>query len=152
MNYDSTADTLFHIKRVNEFLIDASTELLRRGKVHDNSKLEYPEKELFDELTPMLKNLEFGSEEYNESLLRLKPALDHHYAANSHHPQHYPDGIKGMDLFDLIEMFVDWKAAGERTKGGNMNKSIEVNSERFNMSDDLQHIFLNTAHRWKMNF
>lgn len=148
MRYDSTADTLLHIKRVNELLIDSSTELLRRGKVHDQSKLNSPEKELFDEMTPILKTLEFGSKEYSDSLEKLKPALDHHYANNSHHPQFYSDGIDGMDLFDLIEMFVDWKAAGERTKDGNMEKSIRHNERRFNMSDQLVSIFQNTEKRW----
>ena len=49
-----------------------------------------------------------------------------------------------MNLFDLMEMFFDWKAAGERTKDGNMVKSIEVNSQRFGMSKQLRTIFENT--------
>jgi hypothetical protein len=49
MEYDSTADTLLHIKRVAELLTQASCELINRANVHDNSKLSSPEKELFDE-------------------------------------------------------------------------------------------------------
>ena len=44
------------------------------------------EKELFDKWTPILKTLEYGSEEYKDSLKNLKVALDHHYENNSHHP------------------------------------------------------------------
>ena len=55
MEYDSSKDTLLHIKRVNELLISASQELLNRGIKHDDSKLKQPEKELFDEYTPKLK-------------------------------------------------------------------------------------------------
>ena len=55
MNYDSKADTLLHIKRVAELMTNASSELIRRANVHDNSKLESTEKELFDEFTPKLK-------------------------------------------------------------------------------------------------
>lgn len=144
MSYDSSAETLKHIRRVNDYLIDASCELLQRAKKHDQSKLEEPEKSTFDEVTPLLAGLTFGSEEYTEATKRIKPALDHHYSVNTHHPQHYENGINGMNLFDLMEMFFDWKAAGERTKDGNMVKSIEVNSQRFGMSKQLRTIFENT--------
>lgn len=143
--YDSTADTLKHIKRVSVLLNEAAARLMHRANVHDNSKLYDPEKELFDEYTPKLANCEYGSEEYQQFLIGLKPALDHHYAKNSHHPEHYPNGIDGMDLFDVIEMFFDWKAASERHATGNIEKSIEINKDRFKMSDQLVNIFKNTA-------
>ena len=149
--FDSTADTLKHIKRVNELLIDASCEILSRAKKHDQSKLEEPEKSAFDEVTPFLKNYKYGSEEYRESTRKIKPALDHHYSLNSHHPQHYENGINGMNLFDLIEMFFDWKASGERTSEGNMENSIEINSERFGMSKQLKSIFNNTLNFYENN-
>lgn len=150
MNYDSTADTLLHIKRVNELLIDCSKELLHRAKVHDSSKLTSPEKELFDEYTPKLKGCTYGSDQYKEYLSELKVALDHHYAHNSHHPEHYESGIDDFDLFDLVEMFMDWKAATERHDDGGIYKSIEHNKKRFDMSDQLCNILENTAKR--MNF
>jgi hypothetical protein len=142
--YDSKADTLEHIKKVNNYLIDASIKLLQRAKIHDDSKLESPEKELFDIMTPKLAGMTYGSQEYKDSLDELAPALEHHYKNNSHHPQFYENGIDGMDLFDVIEMFFDWKAAGERTKGGDMMKSILINKDRFGMSDQLASIFTNT--------
>jgi hypothetical protein len=49
-----------------------------------------------------------------------------------------------MDLIDLVEMFCDWKAATLRHKDGDINKSIEINSQRFKMSDQLKKIFINT--------
>ena len=99
----------------------------------------------FDKLTPLLAGSEFGSSEYRDFLKQLKPALDHHYAKNSHHPEHYWDGINGMDLFDIIEMFADWKAASERHENGDIYKSIEINKRRFEMSAQLKQIFINTA-------
>lgn len=144
-DYDSTADTLFHIRRVSQLMGEAAQELIRRGSAHDQSKLEDPEKALFDKYTPILKTLVYGSEEYKASLAALKPALDHHYAHNSHHPEFYQNGIDGMDLFDIIEMFFDWKVAGERNKGGSILRSIDVNKDRFKMSDQLVQIFKNTA-------
>ena len=92
-NYDSSKDTLLHIKRVNELLLLFAQELMDRAICHDNSKLYDPEKPLFDKMTPRLKGLTYGSEEYKKSLAELKPALDHHYAHNSHHPEYYKNGI-----------------------------------------------------------
>ncbi len=151
MNYDSTIDTLLHIKRVAELLSNASSELIRRATVHDNSKLESPEKEIFDEFTPKLKNSTYGSEEYKEFLSSMRVALDHHYKMNTHHPEHYPGGVNDFDLFDLLEMFFDWKAATERHADGNIYRSIEINKERFALSDQIANIFKNTAERlnWK---
>ena len=147
MQYDSSADTLRHIKRVNELMGEAAICLIRRSQIHDDSKLEEPEKSAFDIATPKLKDLVFGTPEYQQSLDDLKPALDHHYANNSHHPQFYKDGIDGMCLFDLLEMVIDWKAAGERGKRGNIFKSIDINKERFGVSDQLHQILINTAER-----
>lgn len=149
MQYDSKIDTLQHIKRVNELLMHASSELLIRAGKHDSTKLESPEKELFDEYTPKLKDCTYGSDEYKGFLTELKVALDHHYANNSHHPEHYENGVNGFDLFDLIEMFFDWKAATERHNDGDIRKSIAINKDRFKISEQLCDIFRNTADRMK---
>lgn len=127
MEYDSKADTLEHIKRVNELMGNGAIELIRRGNIHDTSKLNSPEKELFDKYTPMLKDTTYGSEEYKYYLTQLKVALNHHYSNNSHHPEFYRNGINDFDLFDLFEMLMDWKAATERHADGNIMKSIDIN-------------------------
>ncbi len=143
--YDSTTDTLFHIKRVNELLILITQELLKRAVKHDESKLSNPEKDLFDIHTPKLKNMSYGSEEYKKSLKDLEPALKHHYKNNLHHPEHYKNGINDFTLIDLIELFCDWKASSERHKDGDIYRSIMINKERFGMSDQLSNILKNTA-------
>ncbi len=151
MTYDSKMDTLNHIERVRELLYEACSNFERRAYVHDDSKLVEPEKSAFDIATPKLKELEYGSDEYKASLAELGSALHHHYQENSHHPEHYPDGIRGMSLFDVIEMLLDWKAATERHTTGDILKSIEQNQQRFGYSDDIKAIFLNTANEmgWK---
>ncbi len=63
-------------------------EALDRFTCHDRSKTESPEVECFDEYTPKLKGATYGSDEYKQWLAEMKPALDHHYAANRHHPEH----------------------------------------------------------------
>lgn len=150
-SYDSTNDTLVHIKRVNELLIFASIELLKRATVHDNSKLESPEKELFDKYTNILSGITYGTKEYKDSLKKLQPALDHHYKNNSHHPEFYKNFMNGFDLYDLIEMFFDWKASSERHKDGDIFESIKINQKRFDYPDMIKNIFINTAKRMKEN-
>lgn len=54
-----------------------------------------------------------------------------------------------MDLFDVIEMFVDWWAASERHEDGDIMKSIDINKERFQMSEQLCNIFKNTVVSFK---
>ena len=139
------AETLSHIRRVQEILSIFIRELLDRGNNHDSSKLSDPELSVFAENTFKLKNLKYGSEEYNESLAAMKPAIEHHYARNRHHPEHHKNGIDDMTLPDILEMFADWKASSERQNNGNILKSIEHNSGRFNINPQLVKIFENTA-------
>lgn len=145
MEYDSTQDTQKHINRVNTLLTTAAIFLLQRGRDHDKTKLENPEKAIFDEYTPKLKKMEYGSEEYKECLVFMGEALQHHYIHNGHHPEHFKNGVNDMTLIDIIEMFCDWKAASERHETGDILKSIEINKERFELSDQLAAIFENTA-------
>lgn len=143
--YDSTADTTEHIRQVQLRLTNIIAALSERGWNHDNSKLEAPEKEVYDALTPRLAGLTYGSEEYRATLREMKPAIEHHYAHNSHHPEHYDQGIAGMDLLDLVEMFCDWKAASLRHKDGDFAASLQINKERFGISDQLMAILENSV-------
>jgi hypothetical protein len=137
---------MMHIAQVRSYLLEIIQELSKRAIDHDKSKLEEPEKSVFEEYTPKLKNTTYGSDEYNQYLKEMKPALDHHYANNRHHPEHFigKGGINEMDLIDLIEMFCDWKSATLRHADGNLKKSIEHNQKRFSIGDQLTKIFKNT--------
>ena len=142
---DSYDDTMRHIERVMGILSDLANTLRSRGAEHDLSKLEEPEKSAFDEFTPKLRGSTYGSPEYKEFLAAMKPALDHHYEANRHHPEHFSAGIYGMTLIDLVELLADWKAAGERHADGSIERSIEINAKRFKIGEQLKAILLNTA-------
>ena len=100
---------------------------------------------MFSEHTLQLAKLTYGSEEYKASLEALKPALDHHYASNRHHPEHFKNGINDMTLVDILEMFCDWKASTLRHNDGNFMRSIELNTSRFNIEPQLAQILMNTA-------
>lgn len=138
-------DTMRHIERVRNLINVVVFDLLRRGELHDQSKLEPPEVTLFTEMTPVLAGTTYGSPEYDEAKKKLGPALAHHYGNNRHHPEHWKNGIEDMNLLDLLEMFVDWKASSERHHDGNIRKSIEINGSRFKMPPLLVKIFENTV-------
>ena len=138
-------ETRKHIARVNELLHTIAKQLLDRGVAHDASKLVSPESETFATYTAKLKDLEYGSDEYKQCLADMDPALQHHYAKNRHHPEHFPEGVTSMTLIDLVEMLCDWKAASERQNGGNILKSIEHNRARFGIDAQLSSILVSTV-------
>jgi hypothetical protein len=151
------AETRKHIMQVAKYLHIFSCELLKRASEHDASKLEEPEASIFEKMTPLLKGCTYGSDEYKKMLAEMKPALDHHYANNKHHPefndingfsfQTSNDPIKSMDLFDIVEMICDWLAASKRHNDGNIGNSITINKKRFHIEDQLEMLLRNTAAR-----
>lgn len=195
-DYDSTPDTREHIGKVQGRIHECTNNLIVRASRHDASKLVEPEKSAYDNLMRFKSShdMVYGSPDYAEGLKILGPALDHHYQANSHHPQFWtwpiPDSqeaeeiavlrhdievlegmptrtdggmedrilvrlkrdltvlesqVNAMSLLDVLEMLADHKAAGERYKDGSMAQSMDVNRDRFGYSDQLYHLFLNTA-------
>lgn len=134
-----------HIEMVRLFMKRVIARLEDRALAHDRSKLDEPELALFAKMTPKLATTEFGSEDYKKALAELKPALDHHYAKNRHHPEHFPRGINDMNLIDVIEMICDWKAATLRQHKGNLLSSIDLNGKRFEVSEQLLSIIKNTV-------
>ncbi len=192
LEHNSRQDTLAHIERVGQLLALAQTNLAARALHHDQSKLKEPEKSAFDRLKALsLSGMDYGSSEYKACLAAEKPAIQHHYEHNRHHPEHFRwwrcplcktgfreeettesqcyvsrprfcpkccpirslfevelepvNGVDGMSLFDVLEMLLDWKAAAERMKnGGDIRKSLEINTKRFGLSSQLVHILENT--------
>ena len=146
MTFDECrVETQRHIDKVRKYIRFFTDRLTTRGENHDASKLESPEIELFAEHIEHLAEIEYGSEEYEAELKALGPAIEHHHSVNKHHPEYHPNGINDMTLIDLVEMIADWKASSERTKSGNLLKSIDINIKRFNIEPQLAQILKNTA-------
>jgi len=141
----SNHETFVHIQRVQRMLLTAACELNIRALEHDQSKLCSPEVEIFAENAEILNQIEFGSAEYDKCRERVQEALKHHYQNNRHHPEHFLSGIDGMNLIDVLEMVIDWMASTKRMKGGDIEKSIEILSNRFGISEQLKQIIKNTV-------
>lgn len=142
------SETLKHINEVRKNLWLLIQEADNRAANHDKSKFESPEAEVFAENTPKLAKTEYGGEEYKKLLQETKVAIDHHYSKNRHHPEHWGNGVEDMDLIDILEMLSDWAAATQRNKNGNIHKSIEINTSRFNLSPQLVKILKNTVNNY----
>ena len=138
-------ETIKHIHRVRELLFSMIEQLDERARLHDLSKLESPEAEIFGEYGDELHKVVYMSDEYKALLEKIKPALDSHYAKNRHHPAFHKSGVNDMNLLDILEMLIDWKASTERVKSGNLRKSIDDNAKRFEISPQLTQILHNTV-------
>lgn len=141
----TNAETWKHIDLVMRLLAGAQIELMRRQFTHDRSKLTNPEVAMFTEYTPKLRNSTYGSDEYKGFLKGMGKALEHHYEHNRHHPEFNQNGVNDMNLFDLLEMLIDWRCASLRHADGDIYKSIEINTDRFGLSPQLAQIFKNTV-------
>ena len=138
MSSDYIRGEMDHKKLVGHYLSLFINELVQRALHHDNSKLTMPEEfDAFSQISLALKPLAYGSEEYKARLREFKPALDHHFAMNRHHPEHFPNGINDMTLMDLVEMVLgDWMAASLRSNT-DIQKGLLINKERFGIGDQL---------------
>jgi len=143
-NFASLPETVKHILQVGEFINKIAMLLIGRIYEHDKSKLQEPEMGCFAAASQRLAGSTFGSDEYKQFLKELEPALKHHYSANRHHPEHFENGIRGMNLIDIVEMFCDWYASSKRHDDGDIMRSIRICQERFDYSDDLKAVFENT--------
>jgi hypothetical protein len=145
MAYDSRPDTFEHIASVRGVLLRVACDIIRRADDHDRSKLREPELAVFNEYTPKLRDSTYGSPEYKQFLEGMGEGLKHHYRENRHHPEHFADGIAGMNLLDVIEMLVDWKAATMRHADGDLARSIKQNAERFGYGPEFERLLTVTA-------
>lgn len=142
---DCVRETREHVLQVQNNLSLFVVELLERIKHHDDSKFSPEELDTFTKVTPRLRSLTYGSEDYKNSLTQMGEALKHHYAHNRHHPEYFPGGYRDMNLLDLVEMICDWYAACKRHADGDINKSIAHNYDRFKLSGDVATILQNTV-------
>lgn len=144
---DHIQEELEHQDKVRRGLSLAISDLLYRSSEHDRSKITEPEITGFTALknSHQLRGYTYGSEEYRAALREFKPTIDHHYQANDHHPEHFPNGIAGMSLTGMIEMLADWDAAKDRSPGGSLHLSILQNADRFGYDAVLAQILINTA-------
>ena len=141
-------DVMEHKMKVQIMLDKVSRRFLVLGRNHDKSKLKSPEKEIYSQYHEDLRSVEYGSPEYNRIRNAMDSAIQHHYAENDHHPEHFENGIYDMDLIQIIEMLADWVAVAD-DKGTNVIKDLPMLMERHNIPENYYAIFKNTIEALK---
>ena len=144
---DHFAATRNHVRVVQRLMLRIAHLIIEAAMRHDDSKYDPEEASLFAAVLPRLRGSTYGSDEYRSTLREIRPAIEHHNRVNAHHPEHFANGIDGMSLVNLVEMICDWKAATLRHADGDIERSIEVNRDRFEMTEQLCSILKNTVDR-----
>jgi hypothetical protein len=142
--------TLEHIRKVQILFFVVSEHMLRRALDHDASKLQEPELSGFAQLPSRKNEAEYGTETYTKMLEQAREVVSHHYKENDHHPEHFENGIEGMSLLSVLEMFIDWSVASSETKNGSIERSLTENVKRFGIEKQLASILWNTA--WELEW
>ena len=147
MAYDSTKDADIHRENVRHVWEMVRMIMEEKIQVHDNSKYMSPERECYDKYIPMLRETKYGTAEYYEVRKKMaEEGLNYHYSANRHHPEHFANGIEGMDLFDFLEHVIDCYAAS-MVSDISYKDGIDSNANRFGYPPELVSILKNTAKR-----
>lgn len=141
----SIVATASHVRSVQTWMQEVIADLMTRMIRHDSSKFGPEEEPTISHYTPLLSGQTYNSDEYKATLAKMKPALDHHYDKNDHHPEHFPNGIKDMNLMQLLELLCDWKSSSSRHPNGSLARSLVINQKRFGYSSELRDLLARTA-------
>lgn len=144
MPSDYITDLVDHKNRVAAHMQPMATDLFQRATRHDTSKFAPEECEAYEQAFPELQKHAYGTPEFKAALQTIQPAIQHHYRANDHHPEHFPGGVAQMNLVQIIEMLCDWMAASERSQTDFLY-GLELNRQRFGIGDQLYAVLLNTV-------
>ena len=151
--YDSRKDAYQHKRYVYDVMMLLIIEkLFERAAAHDDSKLKDPEKSCYDKYIPMLKSAKYGTPEYEKIKGNMGEGLKHHFEENRHHPEHFENGIYGMNLIDLVEMICDWFAASLRSDTPFISGGLDSNVEKYNIPSMLESVIRNTYNDYFKDF
>ena len=134
---------LKHRQTVRERLLFLADELYKRAYHHDDSKLQLPEIKWLIEMDKEPR-YEYGTPGYFEKMKCWDKFFKHHYENNRHHPDHFANGIEGMNLADLCEYIVDIISYYEELHVNNALDTVNKQKERFGFDEQLTQILKNT--------
>jgi hypothetical protein len=141
--------TTVHKFQVGGPMLKFAMVLIWRALIHDLSKYRWREAKWFATTNEKMKVTKPNTPEYDELRRMIDQGISAHYEANSHHPEHYKDGINGMSFVDEIEMLFDWNAASKRNVSGDPLMFIHESRGRFKHSEDRANFYVK-AIKWMM--
>lgn len=151
--YNSAPDTYKHKDNVMAVMMLLTIpELYDRAEHHDDSKLQKPEKEVYDTFIPKLRTAKYGTPEYENIRKEMnKNGGTHHTHVNRHHPEYFKNGVAGMNMLDFVEMVCDWFAASLRSDTGFM-EGLDRNIQKYNIPPMMRSIIENTYYEYFQQF
>lgn len=141
---------LKHKEEVVVAMAKFAAEISYRAGVHDNSKFSADEFDINSEHVQHFNKYDFDTAEEKNLRELVGPAIIAHRKRNRHHPEHFENGIDGMNLIDLLEMLCDWQSASKRAKGDSLRKGLPILKEKYNISPQLLKIIENTLKDFNM--
>jgi hypothetical protein len=111
---------------------DDALELARRCSMHDHSKFEMDEVEMF------IKMLD-GSDGSNPNGIlteEQRELIEMHWKRNRHHPEFFSD-CNRMNEIDILEMVCDWYARSLQFGSSYFEFVDDIASQRFGFSDEM---------------
>jgi len=143
---------IYHHKFVVlKFMNNIIQDLMWRAEQHDMSKFDEQEFKTLVALIADIQKHPYGTPEHEEMRKKYAAEFAIHHSKNRHHPEHFKNGVEEMNLMDLLEMLCDWKAASMRQEsGGNIENSLKIGAEKYNIPPVLLKILENTAKACKM--
>jgi len=142
--FEVLTDTIIHVSEVQENLQWMIHDLTMRSIVHDRSKFQDPEFSVFCSTRPEFKKANYGTPEYAAVCQKAKEGVEHHYRHNRHHTAYHENGVKDMNLLDVLEMLADWKAASRRSPDLTFADSLNTAFKKYEIGPELQNLILNT--------
>ena len=135
---------LGHRHDVSRCLSVLVESLMDRSVCHDLDKF-HPE--VVDKHCEMFENFQknrppYGTPEYDQVRERFAQILERHYQANRHHPEHFRNGIEGMNLVDVMEMVCDWVAA--TPKDQDLFDAVGLNCSKYGIDRQLMCLIVKT--------
>ena len=132
-----------HLLIVRSLLIEAIQELAIRADNHDIHKANVDNKIV--DYIGQLETFKYGSGEYNKYLEYIKNNLDTcTQPIKQHHIEYFKNGINDMNIFDVLEYFIDTQANLIETNECTLEKSLEIHKKIYGFDDQLYNILKNT--------
>lgn len=146
---EAVRETIDKLIEVLDLPKEEAIQMKSRAYSHDKSKMyDYNEFEGYILLNRSLEGVKYGSEEYDKAMKKHGKVIQLHHKNNDHHPEHFKNGIRDMNKFQIYEMICDWIGAFKvRNNTSNWKEGFEKNKIRFNIPDDVYDNMIGIAER-----
>lgn len=144
-------------KNFNESLAEHRTEygkytnvlihiLLDMVKNHDKTKITNKEEhDAYEDMYNIAEKCGKDSVEYKELRENYASIIEGHNKTNRHHPEFFTGKENEMNLFDLMEILIDWKLDCDEDGEDVHNFITNKMQKEYHMSDDIINLFITTS-------